>query len=382
MEKTIEKKRGLAAIFALCPAAHITALVSALVIAVHLLLRGKPEAMQWLSDRLIHPIHRWLSLLCAKADFSVAELVIGIFAVNVIVYITCRIIKLVRCKDKLKEVYITFASLLSAALAVYGLFCIMWGTYYYGDDFMARSGLPSDEISVAELEDVTRYFAALSNEYSGGVERDENGVCCADRVRILNASTEVFKTVEERFPFLQGDEAAAKGVYFSRVMSYTDFTGFFFPFTGEANVNIDFPPSLFASTVAHELSHQRGVAKEQEANFTAVLVCMSSGDRDYLYSGCLMAYIYLGNALHDADYEAWQEVYGGLNENVLADLAANRAYWAQFDTPVQSVSNTVYEGFLQSYDQTLGLKSYGACVDLLVNYYGGAASEYLEESHS
>jgi len=36
---------------------------------------------------------------------------------------------------------------------------------------------------------------------------------------------------------------------------------------------------------------------------------------------------------------------------------------------VQSVSNTVYEGFLQSYDQKLGMKSYGACVDLLVNYY-------------
>lgn len=41
----------------------------------------------------------------------------------------------------------------------------------------------------------------------------------------------------------------------------------------------------------------------------------------------------------------------------------------QFETPVQKVSNTVYEGFLHSYDQTMGLKSYGACVDLLVNYY-------------
>ena len=36
---------------------------------------------------------------------------------------------------------------------------------------------------------------------------------------------------------------------------------------------------------------------------------------------------------------------------------------------MQKASNTVYEGFLQSYDQELGLKSYGACVDLLVNYY-------------
>ena len=53
----------------------------------------------------------------------------------------------------------------------------------------------------------------------------------------------------------------------------------------------------------------------------------------------------------------------------IPDLAASREYWAQFETPVQSVSNTVYEGFLQSYDQKLGMRSYGACVDLLVNYY-------------
>ena len=59
-------------------------------------------------------------------------------------------------------------------------------------------------------------------------------------------------------------------------MSYLDFTGFFFPFTAEANVNTDFPGALFASTIAHELSHQRGVAREQEANFTAVLACLNT----------------------------------------------------------------------------------------------------------
>ena len=59
---------------------------------------------------------------------------------------------------------------------------------------------------------------------------------------------------------------------------------------------------------------------------------------------------------------------------MLGDLAAERAYWKQFETSVQTVSNTVYEGFLHSYDQELGLRSYGACVDLLVNYYYEAAS--------
>ena len=156
---------------------------------------------------------------------------------------------------------------------------------------------------------------------------------------------------------------------FSRVMSLLDFTGFFFPLTAEANVNMDFPSSLLPSTVAHELAHQRGVAKEQEANFVAVLACLDYGDPAYVYSAALLAYTHLGNALYNADREAWEKVYRSLDRQVLLDLAANHAYWQQFETPVQKASITVYEGFLQSYDQNMGLKSYGACVDLLVNDY-------------
>ena len=117
------------------------------------------------------------------------------------------------------------------------------------------------------------------------------------------------------------------------------------------------------------------MAKEQEANFTAVLACLDCGDPEYAYSACLLAYTHLGNALYDADRAAWEEVRESLGEDVLRDLRERARYWAQFDTPVQAASNAVYEGFLHSYDQTLGLKSYGACVDLLVHYYYGASAK-------
>ena len=156
-----------------------------------------------------------------------------------------------------------------------------------------------------------------------------------------------------------------------------DFTGFFFPFTAEANLNIDFPVSLLPSTVAHELAHQRGVAKEQEANFVAVLACLAYGDPDYCYSACLLAYTHLGNALYAADYSRFEPIYFSLNDCVLRDFQVNREYWKAFETPVQTVSTEIYDGFLKSYDQALGMKSYGACVDLLVNYYYDEAVAYF-----
>ena len=369
MENTRVKKPNIGALYRLCPAAHWTALTAVLVIAVHLLTRGSHRLMAWLSENLVRPIHGFLAQLCAHVSFSVAELVICLASAGMLVYIIISLVRLVRRKERLKQLYRIFLHLLSAVLAVYALFCLLWGVYYYGDDFQAKSGLEAGEISVEQLTAVTEYFAGLANEYSTQVTRDENGLYTADRAAILARSSEVFDAVTEQFPCLAGPKVDAKPFALSRVLSYLDFTGFFFPFTAEANVNVDFPPSLFASTVAHDLSHQRGVAKEQEANFVAVLASLAYGDADYCYSAALLAYTHLGNALYSADYEVWQQVYSGLNGYVLADFARNRAYWKQFETPVQTVSNTVYEGFLQSYDQKLGLKSYGACVDLLVNYY-------------
>ena len=379
MNKTAEKKRPpLSALYRLSPAGHIIAAVSAALILLHLLTRDNHALMVWVSERLVRPVHRALAVLNDHLPFSVAELLIGLAVIAVLVYIIYTIIKLIRCGGRLKRLYAAVINLLAAGLAVYAGFCMLWGVYYYGDDFMTRSGLKNDNISVEQLETVTEYFVALVNEYSSQVPRDADGNYVADCDAILRRSNEVYANVEETLPCLSGPAVRAKGVYFSRVMSYTDFTGFFFPFTAEANVNTDFPPALFASTVAHELAHQRGVAKEQEANFAAVLASLEYGDAEYCYSACMLAYTHLGNALYSADYDAWKSIYLTLNEDVRRDFAANREYWAQFETPVQKVSNTVYEGFLHSYDQTMGLKSYGACVDLLVNYYYEQASVALE----
>jgi len=365
MEQTKTKN----SIFRLTPGRHVLLLVSAAVIAAHLLTRRSHALNRWLSARFVRPVHRGLSLLTSRVPFSVAELLIGLAAATLIVYIIISIKNLILRKERLKQVYIIIITLASAGLTVYAGFCLLWGVFYYGDDFARQSGLESEPVSVEQLKTVTAFFAGLCNAYAAQTDRDADCCCAADRAAILARSPEVYREAEKRFPCLAGPAVRAKGVFFSKVMSYTDFTGFFFPFTAEANVNTDFPPALFASTVAHELAHQRGVAKEQEANFCAVMASLLYGDPDYCYSACLLAYTHLGNALYSADREAWQEVYGTLSEPVLRDFAANRDYWQRFETPVQTVSNTVYENFLYSYDQELGLKSYGACVDLLVNYY-------------
>ena len=357
----------------------ILTLFSGVLILGHLLTRGDHDLNAMLSERFVRPVHRMLSTAAARLPFSVAEVLVGIFAASVLVYLTAAVIGVIRKQRKLRRICLILLTVLCIGLTVYAAFCALWGVYYYGDDFATQSGLDDSPIALEDLKAVTVYFTTLVNRYAEQVPRDENGVCAMDRDAILARSDQVYRNAEQLFPCLEGPDIRAKGVHFSRVVSYIDFTGFFFPFTAEANVNTDFPTSLFPSTVAHELAHQRGVAKEQEANFCAVLSSLTYGDPEYCYSACLLAYIHLSNALYDADRSTWSAIYSSLSEPVLRDLAANREYWKQFDTKVRKVYNTVYENFLYSYGQTLGLKSYGACVDLLVHYYIGEARAALSD---
>ena len=53
----------------------------------------------------------------------------------------------------------------------------------------------------------------------------------------------------------------------------------------------------------------------------------------------------------------------------MADFEANNAYWDRFEGFTAEVMETTYDAFLQGYGQELGIRSYGACVDLLVARY-------------
>ena len=359
----------MAAIWKICPLRHIVLLISLLLTGFHLYLRKNESLAEKVSEGFIRPALRLMARYTAHLPFSLAEALIAAAVLGLLLYTAFCIYRMVKGAQWLVSLYKMLITPLVLALLVYALFSSLWGAYFYIDDFAERAGIESGPVSTEQLAAVTEYFAVLANEYSAQVQRDENGVCCTDRASVVDASAHIFDNAEKLFPQLEGEDVPVKGIVFSKIMSYLDFTGFFFPITGEANVNTDFPPSQFAATVAHEISHQRGVAREQEANFVAVLACLESENSDYCYSAALLAYTHLGNALHSADYEEWARIYNTLNEAVRCDFAADRAYWQQFETPVQEVSNSFYEGFLHSYDQHLGLKSYGACVDLLVNYY-------------
>lgn len=374
MEKTAHKK----SLRRLAPVRLGITLLCLLAVALIYALRVDEGAMLWVYEHVTHPYHLFMSKLCSHFAFSAAELVYAAAILGLAAYLLWCVYRLIRFPEKLWQLYRLVLTLAMAGAIFWAGLNVMWTPCYYAPGFAEQSGVDDGPLELEELETVTRWFAALASEYADEVPRDENGACTTDRDSVLDRAAGVFEGAAELYPFLDGEALRPKPIHFSRIMSYLDFTGFFFPMTGEANLNMDSPVFLLPSTSQHEIAHQRGVAMEQECNFVAVLSCLESEYADFRYAGAALAYIYLGNALAGADYEAYTEIYYSLSNTVRADFKAQSAYWDEFrDSAAQKASNTVYDSFLKSNGQELGMQSYGACVNLLVHYYIDEAREAL-----
>lgn len=347
----------------------LTLAVSLLWLAFYLLLRDNKRVMSAICRSVVRPFHHFASLAAECLPFSLAE---GLCYLLLLLALWMFIRILRHRRDRralLRDVLIlaAFPALIAAA------FTLLWGTYYYAENPAQELGLWDAPISTEELYATTARFIALCNDYGAEVERDEKGQFVINRDEIFAASAHLYDNISAVLPVSNDPAVSCKGV--SRLLSYgmskTGFTGFFCPYTGESNVNTHMPDLMLPATIGHELAHQRGVAREDYANFVGIVASLESGEPDYCYSAAVMGYVYLGNALYRADYAGWKELYATISPAVRCDLNAHNAYWQQFDGRAEEVSDRLYEKLLETVGETRGMASYGACVDLLVQWYGG-----------
>jgi len=246
---------------------------------------------------------------------------------------------------------------------------LFWGANYYADGFQERAEIFPAGASVDDLERVTRIFAEGLQETAHLVERDEAGVVTVSIEQIFAESVYTFYGIEEVFPFLTHRDVRPKPLLSSPIWAMTSYTGFYFPFTGEANINILAPRSQIPATVLHEFAHQRGIASENEANFIAILAGIKSDNPTFAYSSWLMGYLYLSNALHRVAPERARAIQETLPAYVFADFADIRAYRERRHERVAQVMDTLNDTMLRGYGEESGIQSYGEVVDLLLAYF-------------
>ncbi len=260
-----------------------------------------------------------------------------------------------------------------------GILCIVIITFvwnfapgYYGTTLDQKLELDRKEVSAKELYQTALLLSEEINTLSTDVIFTQSGASAMpySYSEMNQKLLDCYDRFCEKEDFITTYPSRVKPVMLSEPMSYTHITGVYTFFTGEANINVNFPDYTIPYTAAHEMAHQRGVAREDEANFVAFLVCMESDDPYIRYSALLNVFEYVTSALYSADRALYREAYATLPKEVREERTAYAKFYEKYkENTAATISQATNNAYLQSQGAKEGTQSYNMVVDLAVAYY-------------
>jgi hypothetical protein len=149
---------------------------------------------------------------------------------------------------------------------------------------------------LADLDTLTTVIQSRVNYYAGFVTEAERD--SFDRKKILfKSAREAYDELGKKYSFLKYSPSSIKPSIYSYLGNYLGFQGYYNPFSGEGQVNTTIPRFLEPFVTTHEMAHQLGYAKENEANFVGFLACRAYESNVFRYSVYLDMYNYALNEI-------------------------------------------------------------------------------------
>lgn len=322
-----------------------------------------------------YPAH-WIRFVLAKLTgwfpFSLAECIIVTLPVIAISYIVASSVSSRRDNTD-RNFYRWLRPMVCVILVVLTIFFAAFGPAYSRRKLADNLGLEQKAVSAEELYSTSLKVSNELHGLVGKVSFDVSGASIMpyDFKTLVEKVNVAFEKYAENADYISHFSSTPKAVALSEPMTYTHISGVYTFMTGESNVNTNYPDYLMPFTMAHEMAHQRGIAREDEANFVAYLVCIGSNDDYIRYSGYANMANYLNSALSRADKDLYKQFYTTyLPIELQKEFVAYSRFFDKYrESTASNVTGAVNNVFLQSQGQQAGTKSYGLVVDLAVAYY-------------
>ncbi len=257
---------------------------------------------------------------------------------------------------------------LSIALWVYVVFNILWGLNYDRPDIASQMHLESRPYSNDELKNLLSAIVFRMNDLDSAArlkrpelnhkDRSFSGIRRQLTVLMLRMTMYFIITYPSVKPSL-----------YSYLGNYLGFSGYYNPFTGEAQVNTTVPVFVQPFTTCHEIGHQLGYAKEEEANFAGYLLpnlpaIPLSGIR------FIWIFIYMQRSeLYARDSTSFIPYRESLKPAVRQDLRDLKAFYKKYENPFEPIIRRIYGDYLKANRQPQGINSYDEVVGLAIAYY-------------
>ncbi|MAN59382.1 MAG: amino acid permease [Flavobacteriaceae bacterium] len=258
----------------------------------------------------------------------------------------------------------------AAVSVVYFMFHVLWGLNYYRQPLHESIGIDYT-YTTEELITTTKRLIAKSNALHRAL-----GYADSTKIDLPYTQSEIFEkaddgyqALEATFPKLAYSPNSIKKSGWSLGLTYMGYSGYYNPFSGEAQVNNLIKTYKFPVVSCHEMAHQIGYAAENEANFIATLATINNSDPYIQYAGYIFALRYCVNEIARRDIETYEALLPTINFGILESYREMREFWTSYENPFEVFSKHFYNYFLKANNQSKGIMSYSYMVALVVNYF-------------
>ena len=204
-----------------------------------------------------------LSNISGIFPFSIYEITMYLIVISIALFVIYTIYIIINSPNKLKAfIKNSLLNILSIISIFYFLFIILWGLNYNrmplettlieNYNFKYNKSISSIDKTKEDLANLYEFLIENANE-TRKLVKSSDGVMKAntDYKGIINWAYLGYENILDLLPNLSGNYSNAKYVMSSKLMCYTGITGIYFPFTGEANVNVAIPDIYIPSTTWH-----------------------------------------------------------------------------------------------------------------------------------
>ncbi len=343
-----------------------------LLILLTILIKWASWYPDWVEKNYSQGIFPWIGkaqrFLFGWIPFSVGDLFYG-FLILVILFKTFQAVKAIVKKRFNRKYFIAgLQQIIFFFLFVYVFFNLLWGLNYNRRGIAHQLGLDVKKYSLADLDTLTTVIQSRVNYYADFVREDQRD--SFDRKKnLFNSAREAFGELGKKYPFLKYNPASIKPSIYSYLGNYLGFQGYYNPFSGEGQMNTTIPRFLEPFVTTHEMAHQLGYAKENEANFVGFLACRSYESDIFRYSVYFDMYNYAISEIILRDTVLAGSFQEKRHPQVVKDVKELKDFYRRYHNPVQDLIMWGYGYFLKANNQPAGKRSYNEVVSWLIAYY-------------
>ena len=317
-----------------------------------------------------------LSTLTGWVPTSLAEWVELGAGIVVVAWLVAAVVRLRRASERAEQLLRLVGEAWAAVAVSLWLFYVTWGLAYSRPRIEKRLGWTEDfELEVDELSSLAEALVRHVNDlYLLQHDTDDTGVMTGVPLdgAAIDAAVDIgwqrLVVAEGLHPSVARSRGPTKPLISSGLFTLMGIGGFYFPYTGEANINTWAPAWQQPHTRAHEMAHQRLFASENEANFLGFLACIHSDDPLVRYSGWLFAQRQVLRSLLKLHQPTGKRHLLDRLPGVQTDVNLAHAFWTRYDGELSDLSTQVNDLYLKANNVEGGVKSYGLSLRLMVRW--------------